>query len=1052
MSKKTTQGIARRPAAAPKRLESATTAGARRASTTESPVKAVLGAQQTVGNRETRDGLGSVFQPKLTIGAANDPLERQADRTADAVLGSEMPNVSIPDATADVRAQRMCAECAEEEEEELVQPKAFPGGPETRAPLDLQARLGHLRGRGKPLPPAARSFFEPRFDHDFSDVRVHTGPEAAATSRSIDARAFTVGRDIVFGRGQYDPDRHAGRHLLAHELTHVVQQTPLVARRKPIVQREMLGTAPPSTPGAVPESLVESLSDTAGRETASDTDTAAAARGLIVDDDTVGVRPGQMKKSDFLAEVRDAVCGSAEQAFAGTEHSAQGCPWIEATLRFYEGREAARVERDMAAYVPEAGNVTSARSYIPFIAARARQSVDTWVATGEVTGLPSGLPGTGLAGMLGSSLLSGLGGLFFKARPGGARGDAHPAAVQSQLGRGRPLPGSARARMESTFGHSFTNVEIHDDASAARLSDRYHARAFTVGAHVAFGAGEYHPGSPAGDALLAHELAHVVQQEGAHRAAAGSSALEADADRSALAVAGSLWTEGTPRGNLSAALPRLSSGLQIQRCTESKTVKTPTTVPTTGSQSSSPSASGTPKNMPAGTGMRYDRESPPLPAPGNISVKDLKAALDQKVGQGLLTSYAVSGVKAGDPEELYLYHAIALLANKQRWGSESDLVTSIGAQKGLITVTFDASGNAVAKLVSKTAPADPATFRTNQEATKGLLDKFKLAGIKGEKGRTWKPSELNKVYAAWSRLSTAEAAALEGYTLIRTDELFDDDGKPIQGHTTRSDEAAKGAVTATHTREIRFADLAFAADDRGFIGDAKDAAPASFEVLIHEAGHAIEGKAFDDLNAKAVDEVAKANRGEAIAHQAQLTANRSINVALSAHTEKNWLEAQPLVQALKQAQVALQDLEKNPDAEHEKTAADAIKARDLAHAKIPSKNSVVTKIKSSSAFVKQDEYFTSLKSFVKLTAAALAAKDKANAMKTGANTKRLQAFVDFVNANNIPPLTAYAKKHWPGNPVEFFSEAFSLWKNDPVYFESYSPKLKAWFDAGNHLK
>jgi Domain of unknown function (DUF4157) len=79
-------------------------------------------------------------------------------------------------------------------------------------------------GSGSPLPDSARSFFEPRFQQDFSGVRVHTDVEAAHSAKDLQAQAFTVGRDIHFGAGQYDPGSNAGKHLIAHELTHVVQQ------------------------------------------------------------------------------------------------------------------------------------------------------------------------------------------------------------------------------------------------------------------------------------------------------------------------------------------------------------------------------------------------------------------------------------------------------------------------------------------------------------------------------------------------------------------------------------------------------------------------------------------------------------------------------------------------------------------------------------------------------------------------------------------------------------------------------------------------------------
>ena len=81
-----------------------------------------------------------------------------------------------------------------------------------------------LRGPGAPLDAATRSFFEPRFDHDFGQVRVHADARAAESARAVNAQAYTVGSDIVFGGGRYAPQSAGGRGLLGHELTHVVQQ------------------------------------------------------------------------------------------------------------------------------------------------------------------------------------------------------------------------------------------------------------------------------------------------------------------------------------------------------------------------------------------------------------------------------------------------------------------------------------------------------------------------------------------------------------------------------------------------------------------------------------------------------------------------------------------------------------------------------------------------------------------------------------------------------------------------------------------------------------
>jgi hypothetical protein len=126
------------------------------------------------------------------------------------------------------RIQRTCAAC---DDEQKIQTKPENGErPAQVAPDNFLAPFGG----GQRLDESARTFFENRFARDFQGVRVHDGPHADAAARSIDARAFTVGRDVVFRAGAYAPASVDGRRLLAHELTHVVQQTTTA----PVVRRE----------------------------------------------------------------------------------------------------------------------------------------------------------------------------------------------------------------------------------------------------------------------------------------------------------------------------------------------------------------------------------------------------------------------------------------------------------------------------------------------------------------------------------------------------------------------------------------------------------------------------------------------------------------------------------------------------------------------------------------------------------------------------------------------------------------------------------------------
>lgn len=108
----------------------------------------------------------------------------------------------------------------DDDREEPVQAKSE-SGPQA---IDFQTKLRARRGQGNALPEDLRKKMEKRIQADFSRVRIHTDAEAAQMSQSVHAQAFTNGMDIYFNEGKYSPDSLEGQHLLAHELTHVVQQ------------------------------------------------------------------------------------------------------------------------------------------------------------------------------------------------------------------------------------------------------------------------------------------------------------------------------------------------------------------------------------------------------------------------------------------------------------------------------------------------------------------------------------------------------------------------------------------------------------------------------------------------------------------------------------------------------------------------------------------------------------------------------------------------------------------------------------------------------------
>jgi hypothetical protein len=164
------------------------------------------------------------FQPKLSINQPNDVYEQEADHMADKVMRMADPSInqSVFFKPAISTIQRKCGACKEEEEKRIHR-KEDSAAP-TQSSNTLENYVGSLGASGKQMPESSRKFFEPRFGHDFSNVRLHTDNEAVKSAASINALAYTTGNNIVFNKGQYAPETDSGKKLMAHELTHVVQQ------------------------------------------------------------------------------------------------------------------------------------------------------------------------------------------------------------------------------------------------------------------------------------------------------------------------------------------------------------------------------------------------------------------------------------------------------------------------------------------------------------------------------------------------------------------------------------------------------------------------------------------------------------------------------------------------------------------------------------------------------------------------------------------------------------------------------------------------------------
>ena len=201
--------------------------------------------QRTIGNRAVGQLL---LQRKMTVGPVNDQYEQEADSVAKQVIGnissqpitqrqedeeevqtkresnSSLPSISRLQRQEDeeeMQAKRL----QRQEDEEEIQAKGEVGLEGSELDNDVEDKVQSAKSGGKPLDKTVRRSFENAFGTNFSGVKIHTGGQANTLNRNLNARAFTTGHDVFFRDGEYNPTSNSGKELLAHELTHVVQQT-----------------------------------------------------------------------------------------------------------------------------------------------------------------------------------------------------------------------------------------------------------------------------------------------------------------------------------------------------------------------------------------------------------------------------------------------------------------------------------------------------------------------------------------------------------------------------------------------------------------------------------------------------------------------------------------------------------------------------------------------------------------------------------------------------------------------------------------------------------
>jgi hypothetical protein len=194
------------------------------------------------------------IQAKLRVNQPGDALEQDADRVADRIVSMPQPTGRLhlgPPRSAALHGdggtvQRACSAC----EEENLQKSPVPASRGSLLGGAFQSSLRSTLARpGEPLPSSVQHFMAPRFGADLGGVRLHRGDDASALAKAAGARAFTLGSNVVFGRGEFRPSSREGQRLIAHELTHVLQQrSGMKSAESGVLQRQVLPNPPSPSP------------------------------------------------------------------------------------------------------------------------------------------------------------------------------------------------------------------------------------------------------------------------------------------------------------------------------------------------------------------------------------------------------------------------------------------------------------------------------------------------------------------------------------------------------------------------------------------------------------------------------------------------------------------------------------------------------------------------------------------------------------------------------------------------------------------------------------
>lgn len=652
-----------------------------------------------------------------------------------------------------------------------------------------------------------------------------------------------------------------------------------------------------------------------------------------------------------------------------------------------------------------------------------------------------------------------------------------------QAGGGHALEPALRVDLEARFGHDFSRVRVHADGAAARATQQRGALALADGEHLLFGAGQWRPHTDEGRGLLAHELAHVVQQRSGAPAMLRKTPdppttrnydttlfTIADPEAMTLAEAQALTAQAITDGALTAAAVRGAVAGTDEEILLHYAL----------AQVASADRWNAEIDIVAPIGFKTATAAAPR---GRVTVR-----IDEQ-GKGEAELVAKGGVTAP-----------ALHKKKE------DAVADLKAKYGLIDV---ADGDAVWTL-------DHLNLVVGAFARLSATEKVALKGVK----------LVRKLDIPDAAGVFESEQSVEGSTVVNTAELQLDDGAfPASGagfiggaanaadpayltilhevgHALQS-KAQRDAMNALFTaraarneavdKHNTNVDTESSANDAlTTLIDDHNALVAEQAVLAQTLGTARTGgdavaiaAAQADLDAKKAEVAAKKTdvdtqrtvhtKAAAAAKTSDTTYKGKLAVEKTKAASATAASALPLLMATadKKAQAARTALTTaraaaGSSAESQPlrdAVADAVKKLDGAAKAIGTKNDPTKEDTSADALASADEA-------VKAAAAArdgmpaadpaLAALEPVQtalqawldalqaALDKGDRPRRVQAFVEFVEANHIEPFTAYARDNWPDKPDEFYAEAYTLFLNDPAWMQRNQAALHGWFTAGSH--